>query len=61
MKRKKLSIFPFIFLAILAIMGGGYVYFNRSWIEAGEVGVIYDASSGLQSKVYKPQAIFVGW
>lgn len=31
------------------------------WIPAGYVGVIYSASRGLEDKVYKPQAIHVGW
>src|SRR4029079_14229594 len=31
------------------------------WIPAGYVGVIYSASRGLEDKVYKPQAIHIGW
>jgi regulator of protease activity HflC (stomatin/prohibitin superfamily) len=40
---------------------GGCAISRTRWIPAGYVGLIYDATSGLQSKVYKPQAIFVGF
>ena len=53
--------FLFVFILVAGILGGGWWYFNRHWIEAGEVGLIYNASGGLQDKVYTPQAITLGW
>ena len=50
-----------LFVLVLALIGGIVYKINRHWIEAGEVGLIYDASSGLQNKVYEPQALLVGW
>ena len=48
--------------SILAvIVFGGCALSRTRWIPAGYVGLIYDASSGLQHKVYKPQALFVGF
>jgi hypothetical protein len=46
---------------LAVIVFGGCAVSRTRWIPAGYVGLIYDASSGLQHKVYKPQAIFVGF
>ena len=47
--------------SVLTLVFGGCALSRTKWIPAGFVGVIYDASSGLQNKVYKPQAVFVGF
>lgn len=51
------------FLFLIVLVGGGFIYWlsNTHWIEAGYVGVIYDASGGLRKEVYPPQRLFVGW
>lgn len=46
---------------VLGIGYGVFVWIRTQWIPAGYIGVIYDASGGLQSHVYRPQAITVGW
>lgn len=38
-----------------------WVYSRTEWIPAGFVGVIYDASGGLQKDVITPKAVTVGW
>jgi len=51
-------------LIVFAVFGIGYGVFwwvRTRWIPAGFVGVIYDASGGLQQKVYPPSAVTVGW
>jgi prohibitin 2 len=49
----------FILVFIAAIM----FYFSRSeWIDAGHVGVIYNANGGLdRSHVRPPERVFIGW
>lgn len=42
------------------LIGFFYWYSRMEWIPAGYVGVIYNANSGIQRKIYKPQALFVG-
>jgi len=41
------------------------VYVGRlimtQWIPAGYVGVLYNANSGLEKKIYEPQAVYVGF
>ncbi|MBS1718216.1 MAG: hypothetical protein JSS72_10850 [Armatimonadetes bacterium] len=48
---------------VLGTVGIGVLYWrqNTVWIEAGHVGLIYDASRGILDKVYEPQSVFVGW
>ncbi len=48
-------------ILVLGALGTGFVWSRTSWIPAGHVGVIYDASRGLLNEVYKPKAIFIGW
>ncbi len=50
-------------ILVLVLIGGysTYYYSVTHWIPAGYVGVIYDARSGLENKVYKPQAVSVGY
>jgi hypothetical protein len=48
-------------LAVLAGLYFVFVFSRTQWIPAGYVGVIYDANSGLQDRILKPQAVFVGW
>jgi hypothetical protein len=48
-------------VVVLGVCGTGFVWSRTSWIPAGHVGVIYDASRGLLKDVYKPQAMFIGW
>jgi prohibitin 2 len=49
----------FILVLIAAIM----FYFSRSeWIDAGHVGVVYNANGGLdRSHVRPPERVFIGW
>ncbi|MBL8048394.1 MAG: hypothetical protein JNJ45_06900 [Chthonomonas sp.] len=37
------------------------IWSRFQWIPAGYVGVIYNASGGLQDKVYTPRRVFVNW
>lgn len=46
---------------ILGLCTFVFVWSRTRWIPAGYVGVIYDASSGLQNRVITPRAEFVGW
>lgn len=63
MKRPKLKTVLRNFLLVLII--GAFTFMivmsRMQWIPAGYVGVIYDASGGLQDKILRPQATFVGW
>lgn len=48
--------------ALLLLLLGGGCYFQRlEWIPAGYVGLLFDAGSGLQNKVYKPGTVFKGF
>jgi regulator of protease activity HflC (stomatin/prohibitin superfamily) len=49
-----------IFIALF-VVGGGWWYSHTVWIPAGYVGVIYNARTGLQNKVYPPQAVYLGF
>ncbi|MBN8689787.1 MAG: hypothetical protein J0L72_03230 [Armatimonadetes bacterium] len=53
--RKRLA----IGVGVVAI-AGLWAYSRLEWIPAGYVGVIYNASGGLQQRVYKPQRLWVG-
>jgi len=35
-------------------------YFRSQWIEPGHIGVIFNANSGIEKKVYKPQRLVPG-
>lgn len=48
-------------LAIPALGYGLWFFGSLRWIPAGYVGVIYSASRGLEDKVYRPQAVHIGW
>lgn len=37
-----------------------WFYNHIQWIEAGEVGIVFDARGGLRNEVYRPQALFIG-
>lgn len=50
-----------IFAGIVVIVVLSMVKAFTQWIEAGYVGVIYDAGGGLINKVYEPKAVLVGW
>lgn len=39
----------------------GFIESRSAWIDAGYVGILYDASSGVQPKPLKPGRVFVGW
>jgi regulator of protease activity HflC (stomatin/prohibitin superfamily) len=39
----------------------GFIESRSAWIDAGYVGILYDANSGVQPKVYPPSRIFIGW
>jgi regulator of protease activity HflC (stomatin/prohibitin superfamily) len=36
-------------------------YSRTEWIPAGSVGILYDASGGLQKDVIEPRAVRIGW
>lgn len=48
-------------IVLLAIVGGSWWYSHTVWIPAGYVGVVYNARTGLQNKVYNPQAVYLGF
>lgn len=48
-------------LVILAAAVWGYRWSRSEWIEAGHVGVMYSARSGLEQKIYTPRRVFVPW
>ena len=50
-----------LLLIAILIVGGSWWYSHTVWIPAGYVGVIYNARKGLQSKVYQPQAVYLGF
>jgi regulator of protease activity HflC (stomatin/prohibitin superfamily) len=45
----------------LALAVWGFRWSRSQWIEAGHVGVMYSARSGLIPKVYTPRRIYVPW
>jgi len=63
MKRPKFKTAAKITITVLALaaIGGGWYWSRIQWIPAGYVGVIYNAASGLEPKIYPPKAVFVGW
>lgn len=51
-----------IVLVIAAFIAYEVWYYSRTqWVPAGSVGVIYDASGGLQKRVISPRSVYVGW
>ena len=48
-------------LIVLGAVGWGYRWSRSEWIEAGHVGVMYAARTGLEHRLYTPQRIFVPW
>ncbi len=59
-KLGKISCISLVVILMLAL-GGSWWYSHTVWIPAGYVGVIYNARTGLQNKVYSPQAVFLGF
>ena len=50
----------FIVIFSVLLIAGLWLYSRLQWIPAGFVGVLYNASGGLQKKIYQPQRLFVG-
>lgn len=50
-------------LTIVLVVMGIVIYYSRSqWIDAGHVGIVYNANGGLnRSHVLNPERVFVGW
>jgi len=51
-------------IAAIVVVGGLWKlwdYSRTQWIPAGSVGILYDASGGLQKEVIEPKAVRVGW
>ena len=48
-------------VAAVALGSWGFYESRSAWIDAGFVGILYDASSGVQPKPVKPGRVFVGW
>lgn len=48
-------------VAAIAVPVAAFLFYNVSahWIPAGEVGLVYNASGGLDGRVYKPQRLFL--
>ena len=48
-------------LALVAVPILGFLFYNVSahWIRAGEVGLVYNASGGLDRRVFPPQRLFL--
>ncbi len=59
---RRVSKLKFVTITILTclLVLGLWLYSRLQWIPAGFVGVLYNASGGLENKVYKPQRLFVG-
>ncbi|MFZ4506660.1 MAG: SPFH domain-containing protein [Fimbriimonas sp.] len=63
MKKFKFRSVASIVLGVIAL-AGGYGLFRLSrtvWIPAGHVGIIFDASSGVQKDIIPARATYVGW
>jgi prohibitin 1 len=45
----------------LALGAWGFYEARSQWVDAGYVGILYNASGGIQPDVIKPQRVFVGW
>ena len=53
-----------IIAGVLIVIGAavwGYRWSRSEWIEAGHIGVMYSARSGLERQVYTPRRVFVPW
>lgn len=48
-------------LVVAGLAIWGFIESRSAWIDAGYVGILYDASSGVQPKPLKPGRVFVGW
>jgi regulator of protease activity HflC (stomatin/prohibitin superfamily) len=48
-------------VAVLGLAVWGFRWSRSEWIEAGHVGVMYSARSGLIPRVYPPRRVFVPW
>ncbi|MCX6366159.1 MAG: SPFH domain-containing protein [Armatimonadetes bacterium] len=48
-------------LVVAGLAIWGFIESRSAWIDAGFVGILYDASSGVQPKPLKPGRVFVGW
>lgn len=60
-KRIASGIFKGLAVFVAAIFAIGYWYSHYVWIPAGQVGLIYNARTGLQRKVFEPHALFLGY
>jgi len=45
----------------LGLAGWGFFESRSAWIDAGYVGILYDANQGVIPKTFPPSRIFVGW
>ena len=48
-------------LIVAGLAVWGFIESRSAWIDAGFVGILYDASSGVQPKPLKAGRVFVGW
>lgn len=48
-------------IPVLLTVVGLYAWSRMQWVEAGHVGIIYNAQGGLDSRVLKPQRVFMGY
>lgn len=49
-------------IGAVAVLGGGFWWSRSEWIEAGNVGLIYNANGGLErNNTISPRRVFVGW
>lgn len=49
-------------LTVLAAFGAVFYFARSQWIDAGHVGIVYNANGGLdRAHVRDPQRVFVGW
>ncbi len=47
--------------AALGLAGWGFYEARSQWVDAGYVGILYDATTGVQPAVITPRRVFVGW
>ena len=50
-----------IALAVLGLGGFSFYEARSQWVDAGYVGILFDASKGVSPNIYKPQRVFVGF
>lgn len=47
--------------AATGLAGWGFYEARSQWVDAGYVGILYDASRGVSPEIIKPRRVFVGW